>query len=277
MTSTTRRLAAGALAFATTAGLCLVGASAASAINDPSNTPPVAADDFYSVVSGETLTVSAPGILSNDSDFDGDALSTVAFYGFDTAETTLNEDGSFTMTPDPAYPGDRSFFYRAYDGFAMSDWVTVSVTVTPAPEPPVAPVGTPDTYTTQSGVPLNVPASGVLGNDVGGLAVVDVKDLPEGLTPNFDGSFSYLPPAGFVGDVSYSYRMSVGSDMLSDWILVTISVTPFVPVVVQDLPESGVLASTGQATGKPVAPTFALLMLGAGALMLIARRKKSTT
>ncbi|MGV8883700.1 MAG: Ig-like domain-containing protein [Rhodoglobus sp.] len=256
--STRRRLAAGTVTLAATAGFCFAGVSAASAIDGASNNSPISAEDFYSVNAGETLTVSAPGFLGNDFDADGDVLSTQVFFGFDPAETTVNADGSFTITPDSTYPGDRTFFYRAYDGFAMSDWTTVYITVVPAPEP-VAPVGAPDYYTTEAGVPLNVPASGVLGNDTPGpfAAVIDVKDVPEGLTPNADGSFSYLPPAGFVGDVSYSYRMTADDSTASDWTLVTITVTPLPPVapvgtpdnyttqagVPLNVPASGVLAN----------------------------------
>lgn len=257
--STRRRLAAGTLTLAATAGFCFAGVSAASAIDGPVNTPPVAANDFYSVNAGETLTVSAPGFLANDFDpDDGDNLSTVVYFGFDPAETTVYEDGSFTITPDPSIPGDRSFTYRAYDGFAMSDWAAVTITVVPAPEPepePVVPLGTPDNYTTQAGVPLNVPASGVLSNDDTGAfpAVIDVKDLPEGLTPNYDGSFSYLPPAGFVGIVSYSYRMTADDTTASDWILVTITVTPFMPVVVVDEPDP-VVPDPDPTTPDPTTP-----------------------
>src|SRR6202022_2982977 len=41
----------------------------------PSNQPPVAAPDAYTATAGATLTVSAPGVLGNDSDPDHDFLT----------------------------------------------------------------------------------------------------------------------------------------------------------------------------------------------------------
>ena len=63
------------------------------------NTPPVAEDDTYSTNVDEGQTVAAPGLLDNDSDADGDAITAAPINGGATAEggtVTLNSDGSFT-------------------------------------------------------------------------------------------------------------------------------------------------------------------------------------
>ena len=39
------------------------------------NTAPVAVDDAFSTVAGEPLSLAAPGVLANDTDVDGDALT----------------------------------------------------------------------------------------------------------------------------------------------------------------------------------------------------------
>src|SRR4030065_1563491 len=62
--------------------------------------PPVAVDDTYSTNEDTQLVVSAPGVLQNDSDADGDTLTAVWVIDPVHGNLTLNEDGSFTYTPD---------------------------------------------------------------------------------------------------------------------------------------------------------------------------------
>ncbi len=75
------------------------------------NRRPAAVDDHYSVVSGTTLTVAAPGVLDNDTDVDGDPLTAVLQAPPRNGDLTLNPDGSFGYvarhpdTPD----GSRRF------------------------------------------------------------------------------------------------------------------------------------------------------------------------
>ena len=91
-------------------------------------------DDAYSVVGGQTLTVdAAAGVLDNDTDDDGDALTAVGPVGPAHGQLTLNADGSFTYTPDAGYTGADSFTYRADDGLAQSPPATVTITVTAPP------------------------------------------------------------------------------------------------------------------------------------------------
>jgi VCBS repeat-containing protein len=82
---------------------------------DDSNRNPTAGDDQASATPGETLTVNAAaGVLANDADADGDALSVTGITDPDGAgtvgaplegdwgELTLNVDGSYSYTPDAA-------------------------------------------------------------------------------------------------------------------------------------------------------------------------------
>ena len=96
----------------------------------PVNDPPVAsADDAGASLLGTTVTQAAPGVLSNDSDVDGDGLTAVLDQGVSHGSLTLNADGSFSYTPDPGYTGPDSFQYHASDGTAASNTVTVSFLV----------------------------------------------------------------------------------------------------------------------------------------------------
>src|SRR5439155_13819307 len=84
------------------------------------NRPPTAADDSYGLNKNSSLTVNAPGVLSNDTDLDGDALAAVPVATTTHGSLTLNANGSFTYTPVSNYFGADSFTYRASDGVANS-------------------------------------------------------------------------------------------------------------------------------------------------------------
>jgi hypothetical protein len=94
-----------------------------------SNDPPVAAADVYSTDEDVPLNVAAPGVLANDSDEDGDALSVAALGGPSNGELLLNADGSFTYTPNSNFSGADSFTYTVSDGSGGSDTATVTITV----------------------------------------------------------------------------------------------------------------------------------------------------
>ena len=100
------------------------------------NHAPVAANNSYSMNEDSTLTVAASaGVLANDTDADGDALSSVRVGGPAHGVLTLNADGSFSYTPTANYFGTDSFTYKANDGLADSKVATVSITIANMPEP----------------------------------------------------------------------------------------------------------------------------------------------
>ena len=126
------------------------------------NHPPVAVNDSYSTNEDTTLSVTAPGVLANDTDVDGNPLTAVLVAGPSHGTLTLNANGSFTYVPAANYNGPDSFTYRANDGTANSNTATVSITVNPVNDPPVA---VNDGYSVNQDTILSVPASGVLAND----------------------------------------------------------------------------------------------------------------
>jgi VCBS repeat-containing protein len=177
------------------------------------NDAPVAGDDAYSTAEDTLLNVPAPGVLADDGDVEGDSLSAVLVSGPSHGSLTLNADGSFTYTPGANYNGSDSFTYKADDGPADSNVATVTITVTPVNDAPVA-VG--DSYDTDEDTQLNLAAPGVLGNDedVDGdtLTAVLVSGPSHGtLTLNANGGFTYTPAANYHGPDSFTYRASDGS------------------------------------------------------------------
>jgi len=109
------------------------------------NRAPIAQGDAYSVAMGATLTLdAATGVLANDSDADGDALTAALVASVTHGSLSLNADGGFTYTPTAGYSGPDSFTYRANDGTADGNTATVVLTVTPGVpvnHPPVANAG----------------------------------------------------------------------------------------------------------------------------------------
>jgi hypothetical protein len=77
------------------------------------NNAPVAANDSYTTAEDTPLTVAAPGVLSNDTDADGDTLTAVKVTDPSHGSVTLNSNGSFTYTPTASYTGSDSFTYKA--------------------------------------------------------------------------------------------------------------------------------------------------------------------
>ena len=176
--------------------------------------PPTAVADAYSTAEDTTLTVTAPGVLGNDSDPDGDALTAVVGTApGHAAAFTLNPDGSFSYTPAADYHGPDSFTYTASDGQTASAPVTVELTVTAVNDTPTAVA---DAYSTAEDTTLTVTAPGVLGNDSDpdGDALTAVVGTAPGhaaaFTLNPDGSFSYTPAADYHGPDSFTYTASDG-------------------------------------------------------------------
>ena len=195
-----------------------------TAVNDA----PVAVADTNSVGENGTLSVAAPGVLSNDTDADSDPLTVSKVNGMAAnvgaqitlssgALLTLNANGSFDYDPNGSFESLDSgetatdtFTYVANDGTVDSDPATVTITINGAND---APVAVADSGSTDEDTTLNVPASGVLGNDTD----VDVESLTVSkingsavnvgtevtltsgakVTLNSDGSFTYNPNGAF--------------------------------------------------------------------------------
>ena len=126
---------------------------------NPVNDAPVAVADSYSTNEDTALTVTAPGVLGNDTDVDGDALTAILVAGPSHGSLALNGNGSFTYTPGANYNGSDAFTYKANDGQADSNVATVSLTVNPVND---APVAVADSYSTNEDTALTVTAPGVL-------------------------------------------------------------------------------------------------------------------
>ncbi len=195
---------------------------------EASNDTPVSAGDAYSVAEDDTLTVEAiGGVLANDLDVDGDALSVSLVDEPTHGTVTLVEDGSFVYTPEADFFGEDSFSYTAGDAQAEGVVTAVAITVEAVND---VPTPTADAYSAGSGEILTVDATaGVLANDsdVDGdpLSAQLVESPSHGtVVLTEDGAFEYTPEPGFHGQDSFTY-VSADGQAESDATSVSVEVT----------------------------------------------------
>jgi len=174
------------------------------------NRLPTATDDGYRTQEDTTLLVAAPGVLSNDTDEDGDDLQAVLADGPLHGTLAFEPDGSFSYTPHTDFFGTDGFSYRADDGWDNSDPAAVILTVEAVND---APTASDDAYATLEDVALEIAAPGVLANDcdVEGdeMRAVVVEEPPGGtLSLHPDGSFRYTPDADFFGTDWFVYGVN---------------------------------------------------------------------
>ena len=177
------------------------------------NYPPVAVADAYVTDEDTVLGVAAPGVLSNDTDPEGEPLTVVLETNVSHGTLVLNADGTFSYNPNANFHGEDSFTYRAFDGVKYSEIATVTITVYSVND---APVAVDDSYVTNEDTQLEVNAVlGVLANDsdVDGdtLCAILVSGGIGTLTLNADGSFSYTPEPNFTGTDVFVYKVSDGT------------------------------------------------------------------
>src|SRR5665213_2686133 len=84
------------------------------------NGPPVANSDNYSTLEDVPLIVPpTAGILTNDTDFNGLALTALLVTNVSQGSLSLGTNGGFTYTPNTNFNGSDSFTYRASDGYPV--------------------------------------------------------------------------------------------------------------------------------------------------------------
>lgn len=192
---------------------------------------PVANNDLYEKAADPahaTLQVDrAHGVLANDSDPFGRALSAHLVAQPEHGKVVLAADGSFSYTPDGSDVQIDHFTYSDDNGVsrgpAQTAWIATPAT-TGAPLVHAAA----DAYTFQAGQPSAVRAAdGVLANDSGGgkLAAF-LHTLPQHGTVSLapDGGFEYIPSNNFTGTDHFSYAAADGHGLpaLAD-VTVTVS------------------------------------------------------
>ena len=200
-----------------------------------SNQRPWSVNRSFAVLHDHAITIDSPGLFAFSGDGDSDVLTVVAGAAPSHGTVTINANGSFTYIPTAGYVGTDSFGYRVSDGVSLSDISTVSIHVFNS-----VPIATADSYKISHDRTLTVDVlHGVLENDRDlnadplTVSVVVGHGTQHGtLTLNANGSFDYVPNAGYVGTDTFRYRITDGAQ--SAEADVTITVINQTPVAVND-------------------------------------------
>ncbi|MEM7104478.1 MAG: Ig-like domain-containing protein, partial [Bacteroidota bacterium] len=206
----------------------------------PRNDPPIAIDDINNTL----VNIPVGGqVLTNDYDPNGDIINVTEVNGnpvqpsgttvsTPNGSVTINEDGTYTYTPNPGYLGTDQFTYTVCDngvpGPLCTD-ATVTIEIF-SPEDPInnPPIANDDATETEMDNPVTI---NIVANDYDPdgdiLQTPTQTSIPSNgsVTQNPDGSFVYTPDSGFVGEDSFTYTVC-DLDGLCDDATVTIVVTP---------------------------------------------------
>ena len=195
----------------------------------PVNDAPVANPDF--ATTPEDTPISIP-VLANDTDVDNalNASSLVVVSGPANGSAVVQSTtGMILYTPQANFTGNDSFTYQVKDASgALSNVATVSVTVTPVND---APVANPDLATTPEETPISIP---VLANDTdvdnsldaASLIVVSGPANGSAVVQSTTGMILYTPQTNFTGNDSFTYQVNDVSGALSNIATVSITVSP---------------------------------------------------
>ena len=172
------------------------------------NGTPTAVDDSYDVAHGATIAVGVPGVLANDTDADGDALSARLIRAPSFGSLTLNSDGSFVYTSeDDPYEIVDSFEYEVFDSTGASDRGEVTINVTNS-----APVAVADVITMDEDTIAAIDATANdTDEDADRLTISGVISASVGaVTRAVDGTLTFEPPPDYHGPVEVSYNVVDG-------------------------------------------------------------------
>ena len=209
------------------------------------NTAPIANPGGFTVDEGGIATALTNGVLSvldGDSDPEGNPLTAVLFVYPTHGNLSLSNNGTFSYSHDGSETTSDSFTYRANDGELDSNTVTISISIEPVNDPPLA---VSDAIEVDEGGTATSLTNGVL-------SVLDGDSDPEGdsltaelisdpthgsLSLAANGTFSYSHDGSETTSDTFSYRANDGTD-LSAITTVTVTVNP---VRIAAVPSMGLL------------------------------------
>ncbi|MEI6604472.1 MAG: Ig-like domain-containing protein, partial [Verrucomicrobiota bacterium] len=198
--------------------------SAAASISltvKPSNRAPVATAQNPSTAEDTALAITLAA-----TDADGDPL-TYAIVAQPAHGTLSGSAPNITYTPALNYNGTDSFTFKANDGLLDSAAATVSLTVTPVND---APVATPQSVGIVMNAPKAIPLS---GTDVDGdpLTYSIVSQPAHGSLTGSPPNMTYRPANNYSGSDSFTFKANDGA-LDSAAVLVSLTVGSQAPTVV---------------------------------------------
>ena len=169
------------------------------------NQPPVANSDSASTDEDGVLTISPATLLGNDTDADSDTLAITSVQDASCGTVAL-VGGDVVFTSPLNFNGPASFRYTISDGNGGTSTATVSITVTPVNDAPVASAGIDQTVRPHDTVTLD--GSGCTDADGDALTYSwSLTEMPANSKAALSGSASRYPT--FTADKAGTYVLSL--------------------------------------------------------------------
>ncbi len=173
----------------------------------PQNDAPIAHDQNLSTPEDTNLDITLTGL-----DVDGDLLSYILLNILvEPAHGTLTGTGSdLHYLPDLNYVGPDYFTFKVNDGSVDSSVATISITVTPVND---APVAYDQALSTDEDIPLNITLTGfdIEGDLLSYILLNTLTQPAHGTLTGTGASLVYTPDANYVGTDSFTFKVNDGS------------------------------------------------------------------
>nr|WP_316829064.1 Calx-beta domain-containing protein [Pedobacter miscanthi] len=208
---------------AATSNALITAGTTPATVNITDNRPPVATAP--AITTNEDTPVS--GTITA-SDPDGNPLAYTVTTPPAHGTVVVNPDGTYTYTPAPNYNGTDTFTVTVSDGKGGTVPVTISVTINPVND---APVATAPVITTNKNTPVN---GTITATDADGDALTFAVTTPPAhgtVVVNPDGTYTYTPANNYSGTDVFTVTVSDGNGgSTTVTINVTINPTNVAPV-----------------------------------------------
>ncbi|RDH87094.1 MAG: hypothetical protein DIZ78_06295 [endosymbiont of Escarpia spicata] len=197
----------------------------------PVNDAPVGVADSGATLEGGTVTID---LLANDSDAESDPLTISDMTLPANGQLANNGDGTVTYIHNGGETVSDSFTYRADDGNLTSDLTTVTITITPVNDTPVANDDSFSVGFNSSNNPLDV-----LVNDTDAEGSALTINTPLGVTSHGGtvstdgGTITYTPTDGFNGTETFTYSVTDGTANSADATVTVIVSDNQAPVITE--------------------------------------------
>ncbi|MBZ9629446.1 endonuclease [Salegentibacter sp. LM13S] len=166
---------------------------------------PVARDDAYETEEDKVLSI--VNYLDNDDLVNNTSIASVD-YEDSEGIAVIEDDGTITYTPADGYAGEDSFTYTICDQGEDPTCATATITVNVLDEG--SPVANDDTLVIDMNA-SEFTITSLLNNDIviDGAVITSVTDTNTrgNITLNEDGSISYTPENGYLGDDTFTYSL----------------------------------------------------------------------
>ena len=202
------------------------------------NAAPVALADEATTPEEQPVNIA---VLDNDSDPNGDAL-TVVDPGTPAHGTATTDGTTILYTPAPDFSGTDTFTYTVEDPAGLADSATITVTVTPVND---APVAVDDEATTLEEQPVTID---VLANDFDPdgdpLLIIDLTAPSNGTATTDGATIIYTPTLDFAGVATWTYTIAdPGGLTATATVLVTVTDVNDPPTI-SEIPDQWIAPGT---------------------------------